>query len=413
MSTAIVFDLGYGDAGKGTIVDFLARDMNAGLVVRSSGGPQNAHNVVTADGIHHTFRQYGSGALAGVPTHVGRQVILEPVSLFEEYKALRTLGANTNITIDLDCLIATDYHSIVNKVKEIERGINPHGSCGWGINETVQYALDNYTDAIRARDYYKLSTLKHKLYFLHAYCSKYIEKSGIEIEIPAVVDVLDDMETSWDLVVNSLGHPHFIPDNVIFEGSQGVLLDQTYGFFPYVTRSNTTTKNAVDMFREWHGRSPDIRIGVTRTYSTRHGAGPLVSEANPGYFPPELHNEKGVWQGSFRKGWLDLVGMRYAMDISPCDVLAVTCMDEVDDPWFVVDRYQKDGNTYPKIPFSNNPSLSARDANTHLISKMKPVLTQTTDIIKTIEQLTDCSVALTSHGPRSDQKEWRIPCLLP
>jgi len=61
----IVVDLGYGDAGKGTVVDWLCSQpagepVRPRTIVRFNGGAQAAHNVVTADGQHHTFAQFGS-----------------------------------------------------------------------------------------------------------------------------------------------------------------------------------------------------------------------------------------------------------------------------------------------------------------------------------------------------------------
>jgi adenylosuccinate synthase len=60
---ALVVDLGYGDAGKGSTVDWLCSPARAGrlpesrirAVIRFNGGAQAGHNVVTPDGRHHTF----------------------------------------------------------------------------------------------------------------------------------------------------------------------------------------------------------------------------------------------------------------------------------------------------------------------------------------------------------------------
>ena len=61
----MVADLGYGDAGKGTVVDWLcARGVGSrpvSAVVRFNGGGQAAHTVVLRDGRTHTFTQFGAG----------------------------------------------------------------------------------------------------------------------------------------------------------------------------------------------------------------------------------------------------------------------------------------------------------------------------------------------------------------
>src|SRR5688572_14704788 len=81
----IVVDLGYGDAGKGTIVDYLTRERGAHTVVRFNGGPQAGHNVVTPDGRHHTFAQFGSGTFVdGVKTLLSRFVLVEPYAMINE-----------------------------------------------------------------------------------------------------------------------------------------------------------------------------------------------------------------------------------------------------------------------------------------------------------------------------------------
>ena len=88
----IVADLGYGDAGKGTVVDWLCATRPVHAVIRFNGGAQAAHNVVLPDGRHHTFAQFGSGTLRGVPTHLSRFVVVDPLALSAEAAHLVRLG---------------------------------------------------------------------------------------------------------------------------------------------------------------------------------------------------------------------------------------------------------------------------------------------------------------------------------
>ena len=112
-------DLGYGDAGKGTVVDWLcspaARVAGAPgrraphAVVRFNGGAQAAHNVVTADGRHHTFAQFGSGMFTpGVRTHLSRFVLVDPLALAAEAAHLASVGVAgpwDRLTVDRDALL--------------------------------------------------------------------------------------------------------------------------------------------------------------------------------------------------------------------------------------------------------------------------------------------------------------------
>ena len=89
----LTVDLGFGDAGKGAVVDLLARRYEAHTVVRYSGGAQAGHRVVAPDGREHVFSQFGSGALAGAATHLSRFMLIEPLAMLEEARHLRALGA--------------------------------------------------------------------------------------------------------------------------------------------------------------------------------------------------------------------------------------------------------------------------------------------------------------------------------
>src|SRR5690348_3101760 len=103
----LVVDLAFGDCGKGTIVDYLVRRDEAKLVVRFNGGPQAGHNVVTSDGRHHTFSQFGSGTFVpGVRTLLSRFVLIEPYAMLNEASHLAELAvtdALDRLMIDARC----------------------------------------------------------------------------------------------------------------------------------------------------------------------------------------------------------------------------------------------------------------------------------------------------------------------
>jgi adenylosuccinate synthase len=94
----ITVGMGFGDEGKGATVDYLCRRYNAKMVVRYSGGAQCAHNVVTPEGVRHAFAQFGSGTFAGVPTWLGEQVIIDPLTMVNEAKVLEESGINRPLT---------------------------------------------------------------------------------------------------------------------------------------------------------------------------------------------------------------------------------------------------------------------------------------------------------------------------
>ncbi|MFL1438943.1 adenylosuccinate synthetase, partial [Nocardiopsis protaetiae] len=168
-TSAVVVDLGFGDAGKGVTVDLLCARRRYGAVVRANGGAQAAHNVVAPDGRHHTFSQFGSGTLTGVPTHLSRLMVVDPFALAAEGAHLASLGVPDPfalVTVDARALIATPWHQEANRVREVARGGGRHGSCGMGVGETMAYALARPGDAPTVGDCREPARLRRRLHRL-------------------------------------------------------------------------------------------------------------------------------------------------------------------------------------------------------------------------------------------------------
>jgi adenylosuccinate synthase len=150
---------------------------------------------------------------------------------------------------------------------------------------------------------------------------------------------------------------------VIFEGAQGVLLDEQHGFAPHTTWSKTTFDNADALLDESGADIPRCRIGVIRCYLTRHGAGPFVTEDRQlDRLLPEPYNADDGWAGRFRRGVLDLVILRYAL--AACrrvDALAVTHLDRLAQlPDHVCDAYEVDGRRWQDIPLAAGSDHTGR-----------------------------------------------------
>src|ERR1700734_1777495 len=118
---AMVVDLGFGDAGKGLVTDFLVRSLGAGLVVRWNGGAQAGHNVVAPDGRHHTFAQIGAGTFVpGVRTHLAERTIVHPTALGVEAARLAEIGvpdALDRLSVSERALVITPFHQAANRLR--------------------------------------------------------------------------------------------------------------------------------------------------------------------------------------------------------------------------------------------------------------------------------------------------------
>jgi adenylosuccinate synthase len=115
--SSIIVDMGFGDAGKGLCTDAAARRLRLRepscpvRVIRFNGGAQAGHNVVLADGRHHTFSQFGSASfLAGAETVLLDSVVVHPTALIHEAQLLESKGVRaplTRIQIEPRALVTT------------------------------------------------------------------------------------------------------------------------------------------------------------------------------------------------------------------------------------------------------------------------------------------------------------------
>lgn len=307
MKARIVIGASFGDEGKGLITDYLC-SKGAGMVVRFNGGAQAGHTVVTPDGERHVFRHFGSGTLLEVPTFFSKYCILNPILFHEERRQLIELGYHPTVYADPECLVTTFADMIINQTIETRRGKTRHGSCGVGFYETIQRsALDHLK--ITMGDIWNGSRRLEQQ--LEEICTKYAE---FRLGEP----VLFSHETVWrDMIKAFIAgcedfanciHPLAIGQCVdpVFEGAQGLLLDKdNEEFFPHLTPSNTGMKNVRSLCAEMGIGDYDQEIYyVSRTYLTRHGAGPLPGE-DPSMSFEDRTNNPTTFQGSIRFAPMD------------------------------------------------------------------------------------------------------------
>lgn len=435
----IVTDLGFGDAGKGTTVDYLARQAPS-VVVRYNGGPQAAHNVITPDGRHHTFAQFGSGSfIDGTSTHLSRFMLINPLAMFPEAEHLQQLGVRDiwqRTTVDREALIITPWQQAANRLRELARGNGRHGSCGQGIGETMADSIDRPDLVIRVKDIER--DLPQKLDALRLYKREQVRqeigviKNGTAdwglLNDDSFVALLTAAYRNWVRLVKVVGMNYLSiladqTEQLLFEGAQGVLLDEWYGFHPYTTWSTTTPANALQLLDDIQYADDVRRLGILRAYTTRHGPGPLVTEdTDLAHELPEYHNGTGQWQGAFRYGHLDLLAHQYAIAVSGgIDQLVVTGMDRKDS-WLYCQRYQvpdgHDRGVY--FDFDTNGGASAIKVGpfadltyqgrlTEYLSRCHPIYSPSHTVgserlLSVIEETLGVPVGLTSYGPSATEK---------
>lgn len=346
----VVIGAGFGDEGKGLVTDFLAAPYGTdGLVVRFNGGAQAGHTVQTPAGLRHVFHHVGSGALAGAATYLSRYFICNPLLLDKELPLLASIGCHPSIYADPGCLVTTPYDMMLNQIAEDMRGDQRHGSCGQGIGETIvrnmrpdfSFSLADIADASALRSKLKLiqtNWVPQRLAELAINDIPEIWQQRLSSD--GIIEYFCQTVTSFRSVVEIASLADIAARRpVIFEGAQGLMLDQDKGWFPHVTRSNTGLKNAAILATEIG--IDDLQVHyLTRAYATRHGAGPLAHEVDnkPYAGIVDETNIPNAYQGTLRFGWLDvnllswfinedLAAYRQDMTVKP--QLCVTCLDQV------------------------------------------------------------------------------------
>jgi adenylosuccinate synthase len=402
-----ILGLGFGDCGKGLFTDYLCRHLDAHTIVRFNGGAQAGHNVVLPDGRHHTFSQFGAGTFQpGVRTVLASPVVVHPGALLEENRFLKRVGvrdALARILIDGRCRVNTPYHQAAGRLREILRGEDAHGTCGIGFGQTVRVSLHRPDLIIRfedlsdpARTLEKMSALQSylrtdlfrfgNLDLLHANKDA-LARERIDRELAILGD--ESVSKRWmesisevcekvpaagmDAIAAAIARP----GTVLFEGAQGILLDEAKGFHPHTTWSSTHASAAAEVAAEWGFTEPVFHLGVLRAYLTRHGRGPLPTRDSRLDGIAEPHNGSEGWQGAFRRGHPDGVLLKYALEaIGPLSGILLSHLDVFDRMpsglnW--CDAYDVPGmGRLEKLPPVPRGDLSAQEKLTELLARARP-----------------------------------------
>lgn len=351
MNDKIVIDLGAGDSGKGLTAHNLCNSCS--LVVRFSGGQQAGHTVIH-NGIKHIFSNFGAGTLKGCPTFFTEDTCIYPKTITREWMELKGKGVDPKLYIHPLAKVTTPYDVWSGRQREKK---HRHGSCGLGVGATMKrnegpvklYAVDLLAPK---------SFLKAKLQTIDDYYDideeEFTDADWLmfQKDIQAFNESIEDRK--FDIC--RFDQLPFLYSNIIFEGSQGVLLDMDHGVFPHVTFANTTSKNA------WKYARPETEVyHLTRCYKTRHGNGPFEGESIELINNHEEINKLNEWQGEFKTAELDYELLKYAANVDasyhPTGTkvnLVISCLDQRPDFKF---NMKFAGNFYDGF-FQNNSAES-------------------------------------------------------
>ena len=319
----VVIGANFGDEGKGQMTEYFAEEArkkgNSCIVVCHNGSAQKGHTIVKEDGTRHIFHHFGSGAGADAETYFSKDFYVSPIFFRREYEELEGKGYNLNIYVDPDCRVVLPTDIMINQEIESLRNKNRHGSCGYGFFEAVtRNKKEEYQ--VKVKD---LSDIEHCIEKIRRISSEYVPKRCKELgmEKPraeffslikdedVLASYIADLQFFLDHAVRREPDMLLSYDTVIFESSQGLLLDEdNMEYFPHLTPSHTGLHNPYLILEDLGVSCPVEVCYVTRTYLTRHGAGRLDGECEKKEINPDMVDQTNVpnpFQGTLRYAKLD------------------------------------------------------------------------------------------------------------
>ncbi|ONN27647.1 adenylosuccinate synthetase [Thermosipho affectus] len=393
---SVLFGLQWGDEGKGKVTTFFSKGYD--FVVRYSGGSNAGHTVEYENFkmIHHLLPsihlKYDVGAI------ISNGVVLDIEQLvkeIEEYKEKN--GKEPKLYISDLTHVVLPHHKLLDKKIEEIKGKSAVGTTKKGIGPA--YADKVHRIGLRIADFEY--NFVDKWDFLSNF---YKEMYGIEID--RYDGILKAYESIKKFVVPHGKIIDLIENNkILFESTQGVLLDVDVGTYPFATGTNCNTTG----IQSGVGYPVKVNkfLGVFKAYLTRVGNGPFPSEAlgEEGEHLRRMGHEFGATTGRPRRcGWLDIPLMKYAIKVSGATELVMTKSDILNgfEKIPVCVGYDVDGEKITKVE-----SMSLLDRARPIYEYFKGWKTHDSqeflDFVNFLEKELERKISYISVGPKVEQ----------
>ncbi len=364
MAVDLLLGLQWGDEGKGKIVDVLTKDYD--IIARFQGGP-NAGHTLEFDGIKHVLHTIPSGIFHDNAMNIiGNGVVIDPVIFRKELQNLdkfEGLDYASKILISRKAHLILPTHRLLDAASEASKGKAKIGSTLKGIGPT--YMDKTGRNGIRVGDL-ELADWKDRYTSLRDKHISMIDFYDAKIEYD-----LKELEADFFDAIKVLKKLTFIDSEeyvyqaqksgktILAEGAQGSLLDIDFGTYPFVTSSNTTAAGACTGLGIAPNKIGEV-FGIFKAYTTRVGSGPFPTELfdADGETMGRVGNEFGATTGRPRRcGWLDLVALRYAVQVNGVTQLMMMKGDVLSgfETLKVCTAYKYKGETIEHFPYNIEP----------------------------------------------------------
>lgn len=419
MTVDLLLGLQWGDEGKGKIVDVLTSKYD--IIARFQGGP-NAGHTLEFDGIKHVLRTIPSGIFHKKSINIiGNGVVIDPVVFVKELEGLEKFNIDiySRLLISRKAHLILPTHRLLDAASEASKGKAKIGSTLKGIGPT--YMDKTGRNGIRIGDL-ELSDFKERYRTLADKHEAMIAFYDVDLQYN-----LKEMEDEFFTSVEELKKLTFIDSeeylnkavkegkSILCEGAQGSLLDVDFGTYPFVTSSNTTAAGACTGLGIAPNRVKQV-FGIFKAYTTRVGSGPFPTELfdEIGQTMAKVGNEFGSVTGRARRcGWLDLVALKYAVQVNGVTELYMMKGDVLSgfDTLKVCTAYKYKGKEINHLPYNIEPEnvepiyVEKKGWNTDLtqMTTYGELPQELKDYVAFIESELEVPVKIISVGP--DRKQ--------
>lgn len=419
MTVDLLLGLQWGDEGKGKIVDVLTSKYD--IIARFQGGP-NAGHTLEFDGIKHVLRTIPSGIFHSNNINlIGNGVVIDPVVFKSEIDGLAkfNLDLKSKLFISRKAHLILPTHRLLDAASEIAKGKGKIGSTLKGIGPT--YMDKTGRNGIRVGDI-ELEDFKERYRALADKHESMIAFYGVELQYN-----LAELEKEFFEAIEDLKKLDFIDSeeylaqaqktgkSILCEGAQGSLLDVDFGTYPFVTSSNTTAAGACTGLGIAPNKIKEV-FGIFKAYTTRVGSGPFPTEDfdEAGDVMASVGNEFGSVTGRKRRcGWLDLVALKYAIQINGVTQLMMMKGDVLSgfDTLKVATAYNYKGELIHHLPYNieeenvtpNYTEFKGWKQDLTGLTSFESLPKELKDYIEFIEREVEVPIKIVSVGP--DRKQ--------
>jgi len=419
MAVDLLLGLQWGDEGKGKIVDVLTT--NYDIIARFQGGPNAGHTLIF-DGAKHVLHTIPSGIFHKTALNVvGNGVVIDPVIFKKELENLdkHDIDYASRLLISRKAHLILPTHRLLDAASETAKGKAKIGSTLKGIGPT--YMDKTGRNGIRVGDLeldnweekYQSLTNKHLKMLTHFDVQLDYDLAELQAEFAKGIKKLRQLQfIDSEAYLNDA-----IKENktILAEGAQGSLLDVDFGTYPFVTSSTTTAAGACTGLGVAPNKIGEV-FGIFKAYTTRVGSGPFPTELfdKDGATMAKVGHEFGATTGRARRcGWLDLVALKYAVDINGVTQLMMMKGDVLSgfDTLKVCTSYTYKGTEITHFPYnieSENVSVNYSDfkgwgEDLTKMTSADQLPQNLLDYVAFIEKETGVPVKIVSVGP--DRKQ--------